>query len=260
MRFIHAWKSPNFNSYLFSLIIWTFKSLHMASISRCGPQWCDTVKRGRYTVRRVLRVRRVRRVLRVRSVYAAVIPSRCAGRRRQRLTLPAVERPRASSEVSPASEVLECWVGITGDELGVRRGENQLLIFPFDTHQLPLTDTGRLTDFKDGQSTKDKPGGWKVWMKRNEGIYLDILRNFLLQMQKQFYNISFPYKENSSALQPRSLAGNRTMLHLLLEGSGNVATLLEHEKSELDRISDGNIARNNNMSTFILVPYKPDFD
>lgn len=170
---------------------------------------------ARSRVRRVCRVLRVRRV---RSVYAAVIPSRCAGRRRQRLTLPAVERPRTSSEVSPASEVLECCVGITGDELGVQRGENQLLIFPFDTHQLPLTDTARLTDFKDGQSTKDKPGGWKVWMKRNEGICLDILRNFLLQMQKQFYNISFPYKENSSALQCRSLAGNRTMLHLLLEG------------------------------------------
>lgn len=43
-----------------------------------------------------------------------VIPSRCAGRHRQRLTLPAVERPGASSEVDPASEVLECCVGITG--------------------------------------------------------------------------------------------------------------------------------------------------
>lgn len=94
-------------------------------------------------------------------------------------------------------------------------------------------------------------------MKRNEGIYLDILRNFLLQMQKQFYNISFPYKENSSALQPRSLAGNRTMLHLLLEGSGNVATLSEHEKSELDRISDGNIAQNNDTSTFDQGPCRP---
>lgn len=76
----------------------------------------------------------------------AMIPSRCAGRRRQRLTLPAVERPRASSEVDPASEVLECCVGITGDELAVQRGENQLLIFPFDTQGLTLTDTHRLRD------------------------------------------------------------------------------------------------------------------
>lgn len=44
------------------------------------------------------------------------MPSKCAGRREQRLTLPAVERPKAAPEVDPASEVLECCVGITGDE------------------------------------------------------------------------------------------------------------------------------------------------
>lgn len=74
----------------------------------------------------------------------AMMPSRCAGRREQWLTLPAVERPRASSEVDPASEVLECCVGITGDELAVQHGENQLLIFPFDIHGLTLTDTHHL--------------------------------------------------------------------------------------------------------------------
>lgn len=73
-----------------------------------------------------------------------MMPSRCARRHVQWLTLPAVERPRVSSEVDPASEVLECCVGITGDELAVQHGENQLLIFPFDTHGLTLTDTHRL--------------------------------------------------------------------------------------------------------------------
>lgn len=85
-------------------------------------------------------------VQRVRLLQPMAMISRCAGRRKQRLTLPAVERPRASSEVDAASEVLECCVGITGDELAVQHGENQLLIFPFDTHThgLTLTDTHHL--------------------------------------------------------------------------------------------------------------------
>lgn len=95
----------------------------------------------------------------------AMMPSRCAGRRKQRLTLPAVERPRASSEVDAASEVLECCVGITGDELAVQHGENPLLIFPFDTHT--WTDTDRHTPSADLMDFKRWPEHQSEtwWMK-----------------------------------------------------------------------------------------------
>lgn len=251
--FTHMSKSLTFKYYLCSLIIWTYKSFHMASReSLWAPAWRGQ-RRGLYSAQGVQRV--------------------CCDP--WLWYHPDVQEDTGSGWPCPqlkglgllqkSIQPLKCWSAVwvsRGGELAVQRGGNQLLIFPFDTHGLTPTGTVRLTDFKDGQSTKDKPGGWKVWMKRNEGICLDILRNFLLQMQKQFYNIFFHIKKMPAPCNPGLWP--RFTLEMEIEGSGNVATLLkqsqsEHEKSELDRISDGNRVHRTMTHPHLFWPYKPDF-